>query len=131
VSSRTEYVWDSSALIALVSLEPGHQRVAELIGRSSISAVNLAEAINKLIQKVPTVDAVQLLLAQLDLTVEDWSEDLAFRSAEFSPFNKSHGLSLGDRACLTLAKHLRATAVTSDRAWRRLPSLGVSVMLFR
>jgi ribonuclease VapC len=131
VSSRTEYVWDSSALIALVSLEPGYQRVAELIGRSSISAVNLSETINKLIQKVPTIDAVQLLLAQLDLTVEDWSEDLAFRSAEFSPFNKSHGLSLGDRACLTLAKHLRATAVTSDRAWRRLPSLGVSVMLFR
>jgi ribonuclease VapC len=114
-----------------VSLEPGYQCVAELIGRSSISAVNLAETINKLIQKVPTIDAVQLHLAQLDLTVEDWSEDLAFRSAEFSPFNKSHGLSLGDRACLTLAKHLRATAVTSDRAWRRLPSLGVSVMLFR
>lgn len=129
--SRTEYVLDSSALIALVSLEPGYQRVSELIGRSSISAVNLTETINKLIQKVPTIDAVRLLLAQLDLTVEDWSEELAFRSAEFSPFNKSHGLSLGDRACLTLAKQLHATAVTSDRAWRRLPSLGVSVMLFR
>jgi ribonuclease VapC len=131
VSSTTEYVLDSSALIALVSLEPGYQRVAELMGRSSISAVNLAETLNKLIQKVPTIDAVRLLVAQLDLTVEDWSEDLAFRSAEFCPFNKSHGLSLGDRACLTLAKQLRATAVTSDRAWRRLPSLGVSVMLFR
>ena len=131
MSSRTEYVLDSSALIALVSLEPGYQRVAELIGRSSISAVNLSETINKLIQKVPTIDAVRLLLSQLDLTVEDWAEDLAFRSAEFSPFNKSHGLSLGDRACLTLAKHLRATAVTSDKAWRRLPSLGVSVMMFR
>ena len=127
MSSRTEYVWDSSALIALVSLEPGHQRVAELIGRSSISAVNLAEAINKLIQKVPTIDAVQLLLAQLELTVEDWSEDLAFRSAEFTRFNKS----LGERACLTLAKQLHATAVTSDRAWRRVPSLGVPIMIFR
>lgn len=78
MSSRTEYVLDSSALIALVSLEPGYQRVAELIGRSSISAVNLSETINKLIQKVPTIDAVRLLLSQLDLTVEDWSEDLAF-----------------------------------------------------
>jgi ribonuclease VapC len=122
---------DSSAPIALVSQEPGYQGVAELIGRSSISALNLAETINKLIQKVPTIDAVRLLLAQLDLTVEDWSEDLAFRSTEFSPFNKSHGLSLGDRACLTLAKRLHPTVVTSDRAWRRLPSLGVSVMLFR
>jgi len=131
VSLRTEYVLDSSALIALVSLEPGYQRIAEVIGRSSISAVNLAETINKLIEKVSTIDAVRLLLAQLDLKVEDWSEDLAFRSAEFSPFNKSHGLSLGDRACLTLAKHLHATVVTSDKAWGRLPSLGVSVMMFR
>jgi ribonuclease VapC len=131
VRSRTEYVLDSSALIAVVSLEPGYQRVAQLVGRSSISAINLAETINKLIHKVPTMDAVRLLLARLDLAVEDWSEDLAYRSAEFSAFNKSHGLSLGDRACLTLAKHLRATAVTSDRAWKRLPSLGVSVMLFR
>ena len=131
MSSRTEYVLDSSALIALVSQEHGYQRVEELIGRSSISAVNLAETINKLIQKVPTMDTVRLLVAQLDLTVENWSEDLAFRSAEFSTFNKSHGLSLGDRACLTLAKHLDATAVTSDRAWQRLPSLGVSVMMFR
>jgi ribonuclease VapC len=96
-NSRTEYIFDSSGRIALVSW-------------------NLA---------------VRSLLAELDLRVEDWSEDLAFRSAEFSPFNKSHGLSLGDRACLTLAKQLRATAVTSDRAWKRLPSLGVSVMLFR
>lgn len=129
--SRTEYVLDSSALIALVSLEPGYQRVAELIGRSSMSAVNLSETVNKLIQKVPTIDAVRSLLAQLDLTVEEWSEDLAFRSAEFTRFNKSHGLSLGDRACLTLAKQLRATAVTSAQAWKRLPSLGVRIMIFR
>ena len=131
MSSRTECVLDSSALIAVVSLEPGYQRVAELIGRSSISAINLAETINKLIHKVPTMDAVRLLLARLDLAVEDWSEDLAYRSAEFSPFNKSHGLSLGVRACLTLAKQMHATAVTSDRAWRRVPSLGVPIMIFR
>jgi ribonuclease VapC len=131
VSSKTEYVLDSSALIALLSLEPGHQRVAELIGKSAISAVNLAETVNKLVQKVPSSELVRELLAGLELTVEDWSEDQAYRSVEFAQFNKSHGLSLGDRACLTLAKHLRATAVTSDQAWQRLPSLGVSVMMFR
>jgi PIN domain nuclease of toxin-antitoxin system len=56
------------------------------------------------------MDAVRLLLGQLDLTVEVWSEELAFRSAEFSPFNKSHRLSLGSRACVTLAKRLHVTA---------------------
>ena len=70
-------------------------------------------------------------LAKLELKVEDWSEAMAYRSAEFTQYNKSHGLSLGDRACLTLAKHLHATAVTSDRTWSRKPSLGVPIMIFR
>jgi ribonuclease VapC len=131
VNSRTEYVLDSTALIAVVQLEPGHQRVAELLERSTISAVNLAETVHKLVQWGSSTDGIRGSLAHLELAVEDWTEDLAYRSIEFTKFTKSHGLSLGDRACLTLAKHLRATAVTSDRAWRRLPSLGVSVMLFR
>jgi PIN domain nuclease of toxin-antitoxin system len=67
----------------------------------------------------------------MELTVVDWSEDMAYRSVEFTRFNKSHGLSLGDRACLTLAKQLKAIAVTSDRTWRRVPSLGVHIMIFR
>lgn len=128
---RTEYVLDSSAVIAVLSLEPGHEAVKELLGKSAISAVNLAEIANKLAHETPSVEAVRELLAELELTVVDWSEDMAYRSTEFTRFNKSHGLSLGDRACLTLAKHLRATAVTSDKAWQRLPRLGVRVMMFR
>jgi len=126
-----EYILDSTALIALVGLESGSQRVGELLESSAVSTVNLAETANKLLEKGFSAAEVRVSLAKLKLKIEDWSEDMAYRSAEFSRFNKSHGLSLGDRACLTLAKQLRATAVTSDRAWRRLPSLGVSVMLFR
>ena len=130
MNGKIEYVLDSAAVMALLSLEPGYQRVAELVDKSVISSVNLAEIFNKLVQKA-SVEEVRELLRPLKLQVEDWSEDMAYRSAEFTRFNKSHGLSLGDRACLTLAKQLRATAVTSDRAWRRLPSLGVRIMIFR
>jgi ribonuclease VapC len=130
VSLKIEYVLDSAAVIALLYLEPGYQRVAEVLDKSAISSVNLAEIFNKLVQKA-SAQEVRELLRPLELQVEDWSEDMAYRSAEFSSFSKSHGLSLGDRACLTLAKQLRATAVTSDRAWRRLPSLGVRIMIFR
>jgi ribonuclease VapC len=126
-----EYILDSTALIALAGLETGAQRVAELLETSAVSAVNLAETANKLLEKGFSEAEVRTSLAKLELKVENWTEDLAYRSAELTRFNKSHGLSLGDRACLTLAKQLHATAVTSDRAWRRLPSLGVSVMIFR
>lgn len=130
MSWRVEYVLDSAAVLALLSLEPGYQSVAELLNKSVISSVNLAEVFNKLAQKASAED-VRELLRPLELKVEDWSEDMAYLSAEFTQFNKSHGLSLGDRACLTLAKQLRATAVTSDKSWRRAPSLGVRIMIFR
>jgi ribonuclease VapC len=130
VSLKIEYVLDSAAVIALLYLEPGYQRVAEVLDKSAISSVNLAEIYNKLVQKA-SAEEVRGLLRPMELQVEDWSEDMAYRSAEFSAFSKSHGLSLGDWACLTLAKQLRATAVTSDRAWRRLPALGVRIMIFR
>jgi PIN domain nuclease of toxin-antitoxin system len=126
-----EYILDSTALIALVGLESGSQRIAQLLRNSAVSTVNLAETANKLLEKGFTEVEVRTSLAKLELKVENWTEDLAYRSAEFTQFNKSHGLSLGDRACLTLAKHLRATAVTSDRAWRRVPTLGVRIMMFR
>ena len=131
MNSRTEYVLDSSALLAVLGLEPGYQRVAELMEHSAISAVNLAETMNKLAQKRLRWKSRKSFSPSWSFTVEDWSEDMAYRSAEFTQFNKSHGLSLGDRACLTLAKQLRATAVTSDRTWRRIPSLGVRIMIFR
>ena len=131
MSWKIEYVLDSTAVIALLYAEPGHKYVHEVLDKSAVSAVNLAEVVNKLAQRGPSSEAVRESLIGLELRVEDWSEDMAYRSAEFTRFNKSHGLSLGDRACLTLAKQLHATAVTSDRAWRRVPSLGVPIMIFR
>jgi ribonuclease VapC len=115
----------------MVETEPGYQRVEELLHNSTISAVNLAESANKLVERGSPAELVRQALVKLNLSVEDWTEEMAHRSAEFTRFNKSHGLSLGDRACLTLAKQLRATAVTSDRTWRRAPSLGVPIMIFR
>jgi len=126
-----EYILDSTALIALVGSESGSQRIADLLENSAVSAVNLAETANKLLEKGFSQAEVRESLAKLELKVEDWSEAMAYRSAEFTQYNKSHGLSLGDRACLTLAKHLHATAVTSDRTWSRKPSLGVPIMIFR
>jgi ribonuclease VapC len=131
VNGRAEFVLDATALIALVESEPGYQSVHGLVERSVISAINVAETVNKFVERGSTPDGVQNALRRLELTVEDWSEEMAYQSAEFTQFNKSHGLSLGDRACLTLARRLRATAVTSDRAWRRIPSLGVPIMIFR
>lgn len=47
-----------------------------------------------------------------------------------APFAWTHGLSLADRACLAMARHLSAIAMTSDTEWAKL-GLDVRVVLFR
>jgi PIN domain nuclease of toxin-antitoxin system len=41
------------------------------------------------------------------------------------------GLSLGDRACLALAKRLRVPAYTADRAWAAVQVPGIVVRTVR
>jgi ribonuclease VapC len=111
--------------------EPGSDKIAAISHRSTISSVNLTESIHKVVQKGSARRIVEQLFRELRLNVVEWSEDLSYSSAEFAMFGRSHGLSLGDRACLTLARNLHATAVTSDRAWRQVPGLGVALQIFR
>ena len=131
MNGRLDFVLDSTALIALIAKEPGFEKVQELLERAAISAINLTETVHKLIQKGSADGMVERLLQGLQLNVVAWSEGLAYSSVEFASLGRSHGLSLGDRACLTLAKKLHATAVTADRAWRQVPGLGVKILMFR
>ena len=80
MSSSAEYVLDSTAVLALLYSEPGHQYVKEVLGKSAVSAVNLAEIVNKLAQMGPMPEAVRESLVKLELRVEEWSEDMANRT---------------------------------------------------
>lgn len=57
-------------------------------------------------------------------------EDGAERVAPLAPATRASGLSLGDRACLVLAKLLDATAITADHAWMGIES-GTTIDLIR
>jgi PIN domain nuclease of toxin-antitoxin system len=65
---------------------------------------------------------------------EDGAEDveplLEAATISTDPLTSTRGLSLGDRACLAVAKRLDAIAVTADRAWPEL-NHGVEVRLIR
>ena len=96
----------------------------ELLERATISAVNLTETIHKLVGKGSADGLVERLLQGLQLNVADWFEGLAYSSGELANLGRAHGLSLGDRACLTLAKQLHATAVTSKSRLAASPWVG-------
>jgi ribonuclease VapC len=127
-------VADTSAITAWLADEPGAEVVlAELeAGRLVMSAVNLAE-LAAILARRGRKDAVPVLRA-----VESSVQIIAFDGVQaahngaLEPHTAHLGLSLGDRACLALAKQRGEAALTADRAWAELPdSVGVEVRLVR
>ena len=71
-------------------------------------------------------------LGVLRLAIEPFDDEQARMAGILRLPTRPLGLSLGDRACLALAKQRRSVAVTTDRAWSRLPAdLGLSVRIVR
>lgn len=125
-----ETVLDATALLALLQEEPGAETVAEAIPQSSISAINLAEVVGKLVDAGMPEEAVRAALTGLGIEVVPFDEDLAYRTGLLRPLTSPYGLSLGDRACLALGQRLGRPVLTADRVWASL-KVGVKVRVIR
>lgn len=123
-------VLDASALLALLNDEPGARVVEEALPEALLSAVNLAEVASILVGGGMEESGVRNLLLDLGLTVVVFDEAAAFGTAALRPATKALGLSLGDRACLALARAEGVPALTADRAWTKA-EVGVKVELIR
>ena len=123
-------VLDASALLAYIHDEPGAERVAAVLEEAVISAVNLAEAVTKLVLTTGSTDRTLRLIAEAEVGVVDFDQRLAQETGALAALTRTRGLSLGCRACLALARRERATAMTADHAWSNL-DIGVDVQLIR
>ncbi len=116
------YVLDASALLAWIQGEPGGDYVANLLTQEcKLSAVNLAELVTKLLDNNHT--APQNLgqqLRTLGIEICAFSEAKAISAGLLRKQTLTIGLSLGDRACLSLAIELQAVVLTGDKAWKEL-----------
>jgi ribonuclease VapC len=117
-------VLDASALLAHLRDEPGADVVAEAVASgAAISAVNLAEVFIRAADRGADPATLAAELAQIGLldgaiTVEPFTAADAIETARLRPLTRVAGLSLGDRACLALARRLGAPALTADAAWQ-------------
>ena len=135
---RVSSVLDASALLALVQLERGFERVEQTLTEERgglISAVNWAEVLSKLADGGVSPDVAESKMRAAGgvgqrLEVRALSEDHAREIARLRPLTRALGLSLGDRACLALAKAEGASVLTTDRAWSQL-KVGVSITVIR
>lgn len=118
---KEQFVLDASALLSILLNEPGQERVNQIVDRSKIHAVNLAEVIGRLVRKGMPPEKAAAALGELYLEVE---EEFGTAQAEFCGAllgtRRDLGLSLGDCICLTMAAGLGAVAVTADRRWQEL-----------
>ena len=125
------FVLDASALLAQLHREPGAEVVEALGARSVISSVNWAEVLQKVIARGSRElwevwqDWESLGLRILPFMAED-----AELTAQLWSTSRQAGLSLGDRACLSLAQRLGLPALTADRGWAAL-DLEIEVRLIR
>ena len=128
--SECAAVLDASAVLAVLQREPGEHLVSPLLGRAAWSSVNLCEVAGKLTDRgMPAAD-VQEALEALHLTVHDFDSDMGLAAAELRRI-VPRSLSVGDRACLALARRLELPAVTAEKDWQRLELAGLIVTVIR
>jgi PIN domain nuclease of toxin-antitoxin system len=124
-------VLDASAMLALLHREPGGEQVEAVVALgATISTVNLAEVIGRLADAGVPEEAITAALEPLALEIVAFDEPSAFQTGLLRPATRAAGLSLGDRACLSLARSLGLPVFTSDRRWIGTVA-GVDVHLIR
>ena len=123
-------VLDASALLVVLNDEPGVESVRHALSDAAISAVNLSEVVAKLVDEGSPGPEILELLEAMGAEVVPFDANQAYSAGLLRSATRSRGLSLGDRACLTLARNLGMPVLTADRTWAEL-DLGVEVHLAR
>jgi len=124
-------VLDASALFAFLTQERGGERVAEaIVSGAAICTINFSEVVSKLSESGMPEAEIHETLDSIGLTIIDFDVTLACHAGLLRPLTRRAGLSLGDRACLALAKQLGLPALTADRVWKEL-SLDIEVQVIR
>ena len=124
------FVLDSSAIMAVLLGEAGHDKAASLAQDALMSSVNVAEVVAKCIEfAFPERLALEYIQGS-NITVLDFDLAHAVLAGELRRRASKGLLSLGDWACIATAVRQDAIAVTADRIWATL-DLGCQVELIR
>jgi ribonuclease VapC len=123
-------VLDASAVLALLHSEPGAEAVEAVLEHAAISTVNWSEVCQRWIAHEVDISDLRTDTEALGLQIVPFTVDDAEQAAELWSSTRHLGLSLGDRACLGLARRLARPALTADRAWLDV-DLGVEIRAIR
>lgn len=123
-------VLDASALLAYLQDEPGSETVDAVLAESVMSSVNWAEVIQKTVAAGVNSDGMLDELQALGMKIESFTIENAQLTGRLWKQTRQEGLSLGDRACLSLGISLKVPILTGDRIWAAL-DLPVYIQVIR
>jgi ribonuclease VapC len=129
--ARARHVLDASALLAVLQQEAGAEVVLAVLEGALMSSVNWSEVVQKAAARgVAVSHRLRRDVEAIGVQIVPFEPADAEAAAAVWSAAPRAGLSLGDRACLALARDRGAVALTTDRAWASLP-LGVPVQVVR
>jgi len=124
-------VLDASALPAYLFRETGHRSVEKYVESACISTVNLSEVAGRFIRDGIDVGLFIQEIQKTSIEIVPFTQAHALYAAKLIPQTQRYGLSLGDRACLALAKERQLSVLTADTVWSDLADINVDVIQIR
>lgn len=113
-------ILDASAVLAVLFREAGAELVRSHLASARISSLNYCEVLTQTRKLTQSLEDAKRYLDRLNLRVVPFDTEQAALAAKLSPMLEPHGLSLADRACLSLAMRDGGMVLTADRAWAKL-----------
>lgn len=111
-------VIDSSAVVAFLLRERGHEIVARRLSTSCISAVNFSEVLARMTRDLIEPQQLAPKLLELGLTLVDFDRSQAIVAGEIRETARLHGIGFADCCCVALAITRDLPVLTADRAWQ-------------
>lgn len=113
-------ILDASALLSFLQNEPGNNQVEAVLPEAVICSVNWSEVVQKTIAAGVDINGMREDLEALGLRILPFSTEEAELAAQLWQQARQAGLSLGDRACLSVGLRMKESVLTADQIWATL-----------
>ena len=123
MQTKNKVLVDTSALVALLKKEPGHEIVSNIIASSAVSSVNLSELIAVLNRLGVSENDIDEIITDLVPEIIPFCENISIKTGKLSTLTQGYGLSLGDRACLATGDYYQMNIYTADKIWAELKNI--------
>ena len=121
-------VLDASVILQVAQQERGNERILPFLAAGKVSAVNLAESVNKLVREGVPRPVAEESLRPLIWNIVPFTAEHAWEVGIVRERAGKLDLSLGDLACLAVGRCLQLPVLTNDRKWQEV-DFGIPVRL--